>query len=154
MLSGDPWWFQSSYRWEPQGWNLEDKTKRWVLFTISAVEERNVTCGTSLAVQWLRFHASTAGGVGPIPGQGNEIPHAPWCGQKIKSLKKNDNCMSLCWVIYNKDWKFADWVFMNVSLPVLCPGQKIQAQDGKCSPKSPPAPLYPHGSSRIEEQEK
>ena len=25
-------------------------------------------CGTSLAVQWLRLCASTAGGTGPIPG--------------------------------------------------------------------------------------
>ena len=32
--------------------------------------------GTSLAVQWLRFHASTAGGMGLIPGQGTNILHA------------------------------------------------------------------------------
>ena len=38
--------------------------------------------GTSLAVQWLRFCASTAGGTGSIPGQGTEIPHATQCGQK------------------------------------------------------------------------
>ena len=25
--------------------------------------------GTSLVVQWLRLHASNAGGMGPIPGQ-------------------------------------------------------------------------------------
>ena len=31
--------------------------------------------GTSLAVQWLRFHASTAGGLGLMP-QGAGIPHA------------------------------------------------------------------------------
>ena len=29
-----------------------------------------------LAVQWLRLHTSTAGGVGLIPGQGTKIPHA------------------------------------------------------------------------------
>ena len=33
--------------------------------------------GTSLAVQWLRFGASTAGGMGSIPGWGTKIPHAP-----------------------------------------------------------------------------
>ena len=30
--------------------------------------------GTSLAVQWLRLRASTAGGTGLIPGQGTKIP--------------------------------------------------------------------------------
>ena len=34
--------------------------------------------GTSLAVQWLRFQASEAGGTGLIPGQGTENPHATW----------------------------------------------------------------------------
>ena len=37
--------------------------------------------GTSLAVQWLTFHASTAGDMGSIPGQGTKIPHALWHGQ-------------------------------------------------------------------------
>ena len=40
---------------------------------------------TSLAVQWLRLHASTAGGTGLTPGWGNKIPHAAWHGQKKKS---------------------------------------------------------------------
>ena len=37
--------------------------------------------GTSLVVQWLRFHSSTAGGTGSIPGQGTKIPHALRYGQ-------------------------------------------------------------------------
>ena len=37
--------------------------------------------GTSLAVQWLRLHASTAGGTGSIPSWGTKIPPASWCGQ-------------------------------------------------------------------------
>ena len=37
--------------------------------------------GTSLAVQCLRLCASTAGGMGSIPGQGNEIPNALQHGQ-------------------------------------------------------------------------
>ena len=37
---------------------------------------------TSLAVQWLRLRASTAVGVGLIPGQGTKIPHAMQRGQK------------------------------------------------------------------------
>ena len=45
--------------------------------------------GTSLAVQWLRLCASTAGGAGSIPGQGTTIPHAAWCGQKTPQKTKN-----------------------------------------------------------------
>ena len=37
--------------------------------------------------QWLRLQASTAGGVGSIPGQGTKIPHDTWLSQKKK--KKN-----------------------------------------------------------------
>ena len=46
--------------------------------------------GTSLVVQWLRLHASNAGGTGSIPGQGTKIPHAVTkiqCSQ-IDTLKK------------------------------------------------------------------
>ena len=43
--------------------------------------------GTSLAVQWLRqlrLWASTAEGMGLIPGQGTKIPHAVQGGKKKK----------------------------------------------------------------------
>ena len=33
-------------------------------------------------VPWLRLCTSNAGGAGLIPGQGTEIPHALWHGQK------------------------------------------------------------------------
>ena len=39
---------------------------------------------TSLAVQRLRLHASTAGGMGLIPGQGTKIPHAAW--RKLRQI--------------------------------------------------------------------
>ena len=39
-------------------------------------------------VQWLGFHASTAGVTGSIPGGGTKIPHATLCGQKKKKKKK------------------------------------------------------------------
>ena len=35
--------------------------------------------GTSLAIQWLRLHVPTVGGMGSIPGPGTKIPHAPVC---------------------------------------------------------------------------
>ena len=38
--------------------------------------------GASLAVQWLRLCASTAGSTGSNPGQGTKIPHSARCGQK------------------------------------------------------------------------
>ena len=36
---------------------------------------------------WLRLHASNAGGVGSIPGQGTKIPHAVWHSQKKKKVR-------------------------------------------------------------------
>ena len=44
--------------------------------------------GTSLAVQWLRLHISTAGGTGSILDQGTKIPCATWCSQKNKNKNK------------------------------------------------------------------
>ena len=38
--------------------------------------------GNSLEVQWLRLHASNAGGTVSIPGWGTEIPHGVWHSQK------------------------------------------------------------------------
>ena len=37
-----------------------------------------------LMVQWLRLHASSAGGMGLIHGQGTKIPRALWSGKKKK----------------------------------------------------------------------
>ena len=42
---------------------------------------------TSLKVQWLRLHASNAGDVGSIPGQGTKILHATGCGKKKQNKK-------------------------------------------------------------------
>ena len=43
-------------------------------------------CGTSLAVQWLSLHTSTAGSVGSLPGQGPKILHAMQYGKKKKKV--------------------------------------------------------------------
>ena len=45
---------------------------------------------TSLAVQWLRPRASTAGGAGSIPGWGTKIPHAKRCSQKKKKNRERE----------------------------------------------------------------
>ena len=39
---------------------------------------------TSLVAQWLRLHASFAGGTDLIPGWGTKIPRAVGQGQKTK----------------------------------------------------------------------
>ena len=52
-----------------------------------------IILGTSLAVQWLRLFASTAQGMGLIPGQRPKIPHATQCGQKKK--KKSNSASEI-----------------------------------------------------------
>ena len=42
---------------------------------------------TSLAVQWLRLHAASAGDAGLTPGKGTKISHAEWYGQGKKKKK-------------------------------------------------------------------
>ena len=56
----------------------------------AAEEARTKTAvpGSSLVVQWLRLHPSIAAGTGSIPGWGTKIPHAKWCGPKLKKKKK------------------------------------------------------------------
>ena len=44
--------------------------------------------GISPVVQWLRLHASNAGGMGSSPRQGTNIPHASQHGQKLNKNKK------------------------------------------------------------------
>ena len=46
--------------------------------------------GTSLAVQWLRFNAITAGDAGSIPGPGAKTPHA--LGPKNQNMKQKQYC--------------------------------------------------------------
>ena len=48
---------------------------KWYLFLIS-VYMCSLLMGTSLAVQWLRLCASTAGGMDLIPGSGSKFPRA------------------------------------------------------------------------------
>ena len=53
---------------------------------VKTVKEKKSKLGTSPVVQWLRLWASTAGGMGSIPGWGTKVPHAVQCGQKTKKL--------------------------------------------------------------------
>ena len=44
---------------------------------------------TSLVVQWLRLHTSTAGCTGSIPGRGSKIPHTARCDQKKEKKRES-----------------------------------------------------------------
>ena len=56
--------------------------------------------GSSLVVQWLGLHASTAGGPGSIPGQGTKIPQCrtvrPKKPQKNKTNKQTKTLLQMC----------------------------------------------------------
>ena len=45
-----------------------------------------IMLGTSLVVQWLRLHASNAGGARSIPGRGNKIPRPHSAAKKNKIM--------------------------------------------------------------------
>ena len=53
-----------------------------------SVKYKKTSLGTSLGDQWLRIHASNAGGLGSIPGQVTKILHATRGGKKKKRKKK------------------------------------------------------------------
>ena len=60
-----------------------------------------------LAVQWLRLCASTAGGMGLIPGCRSKIPHAVQCGlwvwQGVDFFFKKSSIMSLFLFLINPE---------------------------------------------------
>ena len=55
---------------------------------------------TSLLVQWLRLHASTAEDVDSIPGQGTKIPicHVVWPKKKKKNSRSGEREQVGRWV--------------------------------------------------------
>ena len=55
-----------------------------ILRTLDYSISKKFTLETSLAVQWLRRHASIARGAGSIPGQETKIPQPSWHSQKVK----------------------------------------------------------------------
>ena len=60
--------------------------------------------GTSLVVQWLGLCASTARGMGSIPGPGTKIPQAARCSQKKLRKKRNVHCQD------KVTWPFHVWI--------------------------------------------
>ena len=64
-------------------WRYYYKYYLQVIDENTEVERHSKILGTSLVVQWLRFHTSNAGVMGSIPAQGTKIPHGTW-HSKIK----------------------------------------------------------------------
>ena len=57
----------------------EDRGRGW---SDASICQKMPRIGTSLVVQWLRLHASTAGGAGLSPGQGTKVPQASGAAKK------------------------------------------------------------------------
>ena len=57
----------------------------WWTKTLNPVLPQIVLSGTSLVVQLLRLHASTAGGVGLVAGLGTKILHATQHSQEKRN---------------------------------------------------------------------
>ena len=62
--------------------------------------------GNSLAVQWVRLCASTAGAGGSIPGWGTMITHAAQCSQKKKKKRRERERWPLIPLFNTKEAKF------------------------------------------------
>ena len=60
----------------------------WLWSPDRDVRIMNPRLQTSLAVQWFRHLASTAGGTGLIPGRGIKILDSKWHSQKVERKKK------------------------------------------------------------------
>ena len=60
------------------------QSKKWVGVP-GEITFKDVERGTSLAVQWLRLHASTAGATGSIPSQGVNTQRTTWPKNFLKN---------------------------------------------------------------------
>ena len=56
---------------------------------------KRMTVGTSLAVQWLRLHASITGGKSSVPGQGAKILYTVHAAKKIHTFFKKQDEIAL-----------------------------------------------------------
>ena len=68
-------------------------------------------CGTSLAVQWLRLHTSTAGGAGLISGWGTKILHAMW------QINQSSNVWILLRLVPGQSPLLAQWLNIDLRRP-------------------------------------
>ena len=74
------------------------------LWHAGAHEVKMKDLGTSLAVQWLRHHASTAGDKGSIPGLAAKILFALGSGKKIEKKQINKmNDLDLYLLVWSEE---------------------------------------------------
>ena len=66
---------------------------------------QKISWGNSLAVQWLGLHASTAGGMGSIPGHGTKILQVVQYGKKNLETKQNKKMETQHTKTYGMYWK-------------------------------------------------
>lgn len=71
---------------------LEGPNKRFEAHCFSENQIKNVILGTSLAIQWFRLCASTAGRADSVSGGGIKILHAAQHGRKVQKKKKVSGC--------------------------------------------------------------
>ena len=67
---------------------LTDEELISLMYTLKKKKIQKKKDGASLVIQWLGLCASTAGGMGSVPGQGTGIPHTSKWGQKRKRKRK------------------------------------------------------------------
>ena len=77
-------------------------------------------------VQWLRLHASTAGGMGLIPGRGTKVLNAMRCSQ-TKNLKAMNNLKTK-----NRVWRLSGTP-QGTETPTLqqCPWNRGDTETGR-----------------------
>ena len=99
--------------------------------------------GTSLAVQWVRLRASTAVGMGSIPGGGTKIPHAVRHGQKKKTnhgqskIKKKNRKKEQGPLVNCVTFESLGWVVSSVARgrPVLALSRIWSSQSSRETPR-------------------
>ena len=86
--SGEQRWSQ----WELRVCSLT----QGLLYLHGEFDQRLKEGRTSLAVQWLKLLASTAGDMGSIPGCGTKIPHAMvWPKKKKEAAAERASCVDM-----------------------------------------------------------
>ena len=114
------------------GQQQEDKISLWKTFILITCWNDNIldvlglikciiknNFGTSLAVQWLRLHASTTGSMGSIPGRRAKIAHAAGRGQKKKKKKKKFHLLTFYFFFNVAAGKLYMWLMLYFCWRVL-----------------------------------
>ena len=107
-----------------------------------------------MEVQWLGLCASTAGGVGSIPGQETKIPHAVWHSQKQNKTKprpKTKQTKNMLEQLPNSEKHFRYYIYLQKDVTQeqadgrgACPGQGKCGRARSASYRRVTLPASPH----------